>query len=115
MCQKRKVAEAVYEAPHPIKLGSNSALQAAYREMKRGAKRIALFGVDLRDDELTHHYGLHPWGQRMNPTRPRFNRARRAWGDFAALSGRPEVVNCSARSALECFPKMEAERGLSLS
>ncbi len=115
MCQNFKIGDATYEAPQPIVIGSNSALQAAYRETKRGAKRLLLFGVDLRDDELTHHYGPHSLGtwSRNRPTKPRFARARKAWGDFAA-GPRPEVINCSERSALDCFPKMTTEDALGL-
>lgn len=116
MCQKFKVTDATFEKPHPILLGSNSALQAAWREARRGARRLLLFGVDLRDDELTHHYGPHKWaGPRTGPSRPRFARARKAWAQFAAGEDRPEVINCSERSALECFPKMAMEAAFGLS
>src|SRR6185369_14711932 len=81
-----------YVEPHKIHLGSNSALQATIREAKLGATRILLFGVDLRDDELTHHNGLH--GSPMdNPTKPRFSRARAAWEAYAKQPDRPEIIN----------------------
>ncbi len=105
------VYDATYVQPHPIAQGSNSALQAARFEAKRGAKRILLFGVDLRDDELTHHHGLHQ-GTLNNPSKARFYRARMAWETYAAEPSRPEIINCSERSALECFPKMTMEEAL---
>lgn len=112
MCKKSPVDDATFETPHSIHLGSNSALQAAYRETKRGAKRLLLFGVDLRDDELVHHYGPHAFAL-GNPTRPRFVRARQAWEVFAKMPDRPEVIN-NPHSALECFPKASTEVALGL-
>lgn len=106
-----RVPSAEYVAPHPIANGSNSALQAAWREMALGARKIVLFGVDLRDDELTHWHGLHEHLM-PNPTKAKFSRDRAAWLLFAAAPGRPEVINCSARSSLECFPKMTTEEAL---
>lgn len=84
--------------------GRNSALHAAYMLSEAGAARILLFGVDLDDDDLTHwHGGDHP-----EPLRPirvgDFKPAREAWGRFAELDKRPDVLNCSQRSALRCFP-----------
>lgn len=114
VCQDQRVPDATYVVPRAIGLGSNSALQAAHYEANRGAKRILLFGVDLRDDELTHHHGLH--GSMLNnPTKARFGRARMAWQAYAAQKDRPEIINCSERSALTCFPKMMMEAALGLS
>jgi len=117
VCQDQRVPNATYVVPNPQPIGmngSNSALQAAYYEAKRGAKRILLFGVDLRDDELTHHHGLHK-GTLNNPTKQRFRRARAAWAAYAAEPNRPEIINCNPRSALDCFPKMTMEEALGLS
>jgi len=97
-------AEVDYIKATKIGAGSNGALQAAHLATRRGAAALLLLGIDLRDDELTHHHGLHG-GHLANPTVAGFKRAREAWGMFAALPGRPPVFNCSERSALTCFPK----------
>lgn len=100
----RKGAEGpTYIAPVKLGPGSNSALQAAHLAVRRGARSIFLFGVDLRDDELTHHHGLHA-GDLPNPSPEAFRHAREAWQHFARHR-LCYVVNCSLRSALECFPK----------
>lgn len=109
-----KVSGVEYVPPHPIKSGSQSALQAAYRESKAQPRRLLLFGVDLLDDEVTHFHGPHGPGLR-NPTVAKFARDRRAWGWFAGEPGRPEVINCNPRSGLDCFPKMTMEDALGLS
>ena len=109
VCQDNpRISYAKYLPPHPIGSGSNSALQAAYWAAGQGAQKIVLFGIDLRPDELTHWHGQHA---DRNPTVNTFARARKAWADFAAKT-ECEVVNCSARSALECFPKATIEDAL---
>lgn len=92
--------------------GSNSALQAAYLATRRGATRLLLLGVDLRDEELRHFDGLHK-APLVNPTVEAFKRARSAWEDFARRSDCPEVFNCSERSALTCFRKRSLADALS--
>ena len=108
VCQDNpRLAHVTYLTPQPIGAGSNSALQAAYWAADQGAHRIVLFGIDLRPEELTHWHGQHK--DLKNPTANTFARARRAWEKF---SPKCEVVNCSLRSALECFPKMTIEEAL---
>lgn len=109
--QAPAIAGVEFVSPRPLGTGGNSALQAAYRAS--GAKRLLLFGVDLRDDELTHHHGLHPTPLN-NPSVGAFRRARAAWEVFSRQPGIPETINCSARSALTCFPKMAPEQALCL-
>ena len=91
--------------------GGNSALHSAYLARHAGAARILLLGVDLNDGQLTHWHGRHERGLR-NPTNAGFARAREAWGRFAALEERPEVINCNPNSALTCFPIMPLEAAL---
>lgn len=87
--------------------GRNGAVHAAFIAKDAGAARILLFGIDLRDDEPTHFFGEH-----RDPLRQiragDFARAREAWDRFANLKDRPEVINCSPRSALRCFPMRDA-------
>jgi hypothetical protein len=100
-------------------VGSNSALQAAYW-VSDLAERIVLCGVDLRDDELTHFHGRHnrsyvhagKVSALKNPTAGTFERARGGWEAFAARQDIPLVINCSVRSALQCFQKMTLEQAL---
>ena len=107
----RDIEGVTFVTPHPIPAGSNSALQAARYEAKRGAELILLFGVDLRDDQLVHHYGPHGNGLH-NPSKLHFRRARAAWEAYANEPHRPTIINCSPCSALTCFPKMTMEEAL---
>lgn len=91
--------------------GSNSALLAARLAKERGAKKVLLFGVDLRDDELTHWHGDHEGLK--NPCVGAFNRARAAWTAFSKEKDNPTIINCNPRSGLDCFPKMSMESALS--
>jgi len=83
--------------------GRNSALHAAYAAIQAKAREIRLYGVDLRDDELTHWHGEHMPALRQIRSDD-FPRARSAWCRLAARVDRPPIFNCSARSALTCFP-----------
>lgn len=94
-----------------LKDGGNSALRAAHMLASLGVKKILLFGVDLRDDAVTHWHGPHGHGL-PNPTALAFGRFRRAWEMFAAEKDRPEVVNCNPESALQCFPKLALDEAL---
>lgn len=97
-----------YISPEPVTLGGgNSALRAAHIAAAEGAAGIRLYGVDLRDDEVTHWHGAHEHGLR-NPSPVVFARVRAAWERWALRPGIPPVVNCSSRSALECFPREAA-------
>lgn len=111
VCEANRVPYATFLTPKVLPSGSNSALQAAFWMADCGVERIALFGVDLRDDERTHWHGLHEGLN--NPSENTFTRHRAAWREFANILDRPEVVNCSERSALTCFPKMSLEKALS--
>lgn len=103
---KRRPPYTIFVEPKAIGSGSNSALQAAHWIAGR-TERIALFGIDLREDQLTHWHGQHK--SLPNPTGTTFQRAKKAWA-LAQLG--TEVVNCSKESALTCFPKMSLEEAL---
>lgn len=92
--------------------GGNGALHAAAEAGRRGAARVLLFGVDLRDDALTRWHGLYRGLN--NPKLATFARARRAWAKFARKPDRPEVINCNPDSAVECFPKMAPDDALDI-
>lgn len=104
-----------YVEPYPLPGGGdggNSALHAVHEAGRRGARTVLLFGVDLRDDALTHWHGLH--ARLNNPTAPRFARARKAWAAYGRDRMRPHVINCNPASAVDSFPKMTPEEGIGL-
>lgn len=90
--------------PQPVPMGGNSALRACHLAQERGATRILLFGVDLRDDQITHWHGLHQG--LSNPNWTTFKRQRTAWEAYALEQRRPEVINCNPESGLTCFPRI---------
>ena len=112
LCCDADVLIAEYVPPRRIGSGSNSALQAAYWIAERKPDRIALFGVDLRDDALTHWHGPHP-APLANPDAGTFKRARGAWETFARIAP-CDVVNCNPDSALTCFPKVSIAEALNV-
>jgi len=104
------VAGAAFIAPRKVAIGGNSALRACHLAEDLGAARILLFGVDLRDDELTHWHGLHRGLD--NPNWTTFKRHRAAWDAYALQIKRPEIINCNPQSALDCFPKCTLDEAL---
>lgn len=89
--------------PTGLHHGYNGTHQAMNLAVHFGAKRIVLLGVDMRPlDGKEHWHGDHP------------NKSRSPYKLFIRMVGtlvNPlndlgiEVINCSPRSALECFPK----------
>jgi hypothetical protein len=110
VCEQGLVKDAMYVPPRKLAIGGNSALRACHLAEDRGAAQILLFGVDLREDELTHWHGLHRGLD--NPNWTTFKRHRTAWEAYAAQPDRPEILNCNQRSALECFPKCTLDEAL---
>lgn len=98
--------------------GGNSGFQVVNWLVQVGISAIALIGFDFKDfDGKIHWHGRHPdsgpfvlpnpsasnftkWTNTMTAAAPRLH----AFG--------VDVVNCSERSALECFPKMSVEKAL---
>lgn len=101
-CQK--VPDVDFVEPVGIRPGSNSALQATCWVMKY-VDRVALFGVDLRDDQLTHWHGPGM----VQPNASTFANARKAWNRVQPLC---EIVNCNPRSSVKRFPIMSLEQAL---
>lgn len=87
--------------------GQNSGLQAIGVAVHLGASRILLLGYDLHvSDGRTHFFGEHPDRIRKPSPSPYALMVR----SFDALveplkALGVEVVNCSRRSALACFPR----------
>lgn len=95
--------EGVRRLPHT---GSNSALLACRVAVELGATRVLLLGLDLRGD---HFFGRHA-PPLFNPGPDQFARFRRQFATF-----RPEgveILNCTAGSALDCYPFSTIEEAL---
>ncbi len=95
--------------------GGNSGFQALNLSIQWGAKRILLIGFDMTDKPGSlHWYGHNQWRGANNPDRHNFKRWIASF-ENAAKQCRElgvEVINCSAVSALTCFPQMMIEEAL---
>ena len=97
--------------PDSLKSGSHSGYQAICIAAHAGAKRIELYGFDMRSVENKHHWhGVHP-----SPLRNHGESMYQKWIENLAtlvpeMTKRGiEVVNCTPNSALKCFA-VEQER-----
>lgn len=91
--------------PMTIHTGQNSGFQAINFAYHKGARRVILLGYDMApsDDGRTHWFGEHPKPSASPYTS--FIRRFKTIADQGAI----EVINCSRRTALNCFPKMPLE------
>lgn len=94
-----------------LKTGGNSGYQAINLAVQLGAARILLLGYDmsLGRGGKAHWFGSHPQGGPPKLTKFRLN--------FPTIApplkeAGVEVLNCSRRSALTCFPKVALDRAL---
>ncbi len=101
--------------PHPgaVRSGGHSGHQAVHIAMHAGARRILLCGFDM--------HGTHWHGEHAAPLR---NTAAGTYGRWveqfaelgaAALELGIQILNCTPRSALTCFPAMNLADALRLS
>lgn len=84
----------------------NSGLRAIELAEELGAKKVLLLGYDCQVDNGVHWHGEHKGLK--NPT----DSVCRAWRpQFAALAKRTkiEIINCSRKTALTCFPRANIE------
>lgn len=81
----------------------NSGCLALSVAVKLGAKRILLYGYDMRG---THFFGQYTNGLRntSDNDRERHLRQYAAWG---LLNPGVEVINCTPGSAIDCFERAE--------
>ncbi len=93
--------------PTKVNLGGNSGYQAVCIAATAGAKRINLYGFDMRSDVKHHHHwhGVHPSPLR-NHGESIYERWIKNFNELAPIlkSRGVEVVNCTPASALKCFP-----------
>lgn len=99
--------------PTGLRTGLNSGYQAINLAVHLGAKRILLLGYDMSvgEDGRTHWFGNHP-GQKKPSNYPNFAQAFPSMRHALAQLG-VEVINCSRRSALDCFPRQPLREALS--
>lgn len=90
--------------PRALKHGYNGTHQAINLAVHFGAKRILLLGVDMQrgSDGKEHWHGEHP-NRSRSPYRVFIKHLATLCNPLEELG--VEVVNCSPRSVLECFPK----------
>jgi hypothetical protein len=106
------VNEIVMDEDGQIGAGANSAYQACNIAAQFGATAILLLGLDMMDDarKSAHWHGKHRWPLH-NPIQSNFDKwienFRNAAPTFQKLG--IDVVNCTARSALQGYPQMSIE------
>lgn len=108
--------EILVDQPGVLGDAGNSGFQAVNLAVQLGARRLLLIGFDMRLDLGIHWHGKHGRGLN-NPTEANVAKWRRildaAAPRLAALG--VSVVNCSAVSALEAYPKMTLTEALQCS
>jgi len=77
--------------------GSNSGFQAINLAYMLGARTIILLGFDMCG---THYFGNHP--KRLVQQSP----YKMFIQSFETITKDIEIINCSRKTALNCFPKM---------
>lgn len=98
--------------PSAINYASNSGFQLFNIAFLRGAKKIVLLGYDYGHKEKAHFFGNHPQPLRNPPNKMEsWAKAYPASLDILAKAD-VQVINCSPRSTLTCFPKMPVEQAL---
>ena len=90
----------------------NSGQRAIELAIRLGAQRVLLLGYDCSIRHGEHWHGKHstlanPDSFSVNRWHDEFERLRNAYPSI-------EILNCSRRTRLNCFPKMSLEAALSL-
>lgn len=86
----------------------NSGQRAIQLAAHLGASRIILLGYDCSLENGTHWHGEHP-GKMHNPTPEEVSRWHNDFSSLVTELPGIEIVNCSRRTALTCFPKNTPE------
>jgi hypothetical protein len=95
--------------PTFIHTGKNSGYQAMSLAVNWGAKRLILLGFDFqRSGGRTHWHGDHPRGMGNGGQYPNWVRAMDALARDLERAG-VEVVNCTRKTAIRCFPQKRIE------
>lgn len=96
------------QSPEGLKTGRNSGAAAINLAVHLGASRILLLGYDMNTgpNGQAHFFGQHPPGLQTHAPYQVFRRMFEAMvAPLRALG--IEVINCTERSSLECFPKRQ--------
>ena len=96
---------------HPDKESFNSGLRAIQLAIRLRAHRVFLLGYDCCIDAGSHWHGDHPVGLK-NPDSSGVERWHAEYSRLAATLCGIEILNCSRRSALACFPLSTIEAAL---
>lgn len=92
--------------PNGLATGRNSGYQAVNFAVLAGAARIVLLGYDMQMDKQAHWFGDHPVATHHSTVAMFRN-------GFQKLARRMpaglEIINCSAQTALTCFPRGSLE------
>lgn len=106
------VNEIVMDDNGEIGSGANSAYQASNLAAQFGAKALLLLGLDMMDGSRnqTHWHGRHQHPL-YNPIRTNFDEWIKHFRNAAPMFARLgiDVVNCTAQSALQGYPRMSIE------
>lgn len=99
--------------PQCVRTGNNSGYQALHVAVQAGAKRVLLFGFDMRG---AHWHGEHE-APLKNPTPNSFDSWIREFTTLARILKEMdvEVINCSVDSAMKCFPIVPMEQAFEAS
>lgn len=105
--------ELVLDRPGRLGAGGNSGFQTLNLAVQFGATGIMLIGFDMRLDRGVHWHGRHP-DPLSNPTEHNVKRWCKACdgGKDKLRELGVQVINCSAESALQSYPKMTIEGAL---
>lgn len=97
---------------HYLATGRNSGYQAINIAIHKGARRVLLLGFDMRRvDGKSHFFGSHPRSlERQHPYAAWLERFEEL-ADITKARG-IEIINCTPRSALKCFPTMRLSDAL---
>jgi hypothetical protein len=98
--------------PAGLKTGRNSGAAAVNLAVHLGAKRILLLGYDMdADKKRSHFFGHHKFPLRDGSPYQLFRETfKHQVGPLSQLG--IEIVNCSRRTALKCFPCRPLEQEL---
>jgi len=96
--------------PHPDGDSFNSGQRAIQLAARLGAMRVLLLGYDCSIENGRHWHGDHP-GDLKNPDYASVERWQVEISRVLLALPGLEIINCSRRSALRCFPfsTIEAE------
>jgi hypothetical protein len=91
-----------------VALGLNGAYQSINVAVHLGASRVLLLGVDMQGG---HFFGRHP-----NNSGPPFSMCLQRFETLVEplKTAGVEVLNCSRKTALKAFPRVELEQAIGL-